>query len=183
MTKIDLLNRIFLPGELKAFLSDYPRVEWNSHPNFPNFAEFWLQRHDMFRKLGLHLVQLSQAILNNDIDTKEFQKQTLIYSGFMLQELHTHHIMEDTFFFPGIVKYDSKLSTAIDLLENDHQAISSIVNNYKVLLDELQLTKEASNCARRLLECQNGFNEALKRHLEDEEDIIVPAALHYGFIR
>ena len=183
MKKIDLLNRSFLPEELKTFLSEYPRVEWNAHPNFPNFAEFWLQRHEMFRDLGLHLVQLSQAILNKDIDTKEFQNQTLICSGFMLQELHTHHIMEDTFFFPRISKYDSKLFAAIDLLESDHQAISSIIDNYKVLLEEVRLTKEASNCASKLLECQNGFNEALKRHLEDEEDIIVPAALHYGFIR
>ncbi len=183
MIKIDLLNRSFLPSELKAFLLDYPRKDWNTHPNFPNFTEFWLQRHEMFRQLGLHLMQLSQSMLDNDLGEQEYQKQTLIFSKFMFQELNTHHMMEDYYFFPGIVKYDEKLSAAIGLLETDHQEINIIINNYKVFLDRKLSPEQASNRASKLLKFQGQFNKALQRHLEDEEDIIVPAALHYGFVR
>ena len=183
MIKIDLLNRSFLPTELKVFLLDYPRKDWNTHPNFPNFTQFWLQRHEMFRQLALHLIQLSQSILDNDIGEQEYQKQTLLISKFMFKELHSHHMMEDIYFFPGIVKYDGKLSRAIELLETDHREINIIINNYKGSLDRSSSPEEASNLASKLLESQSQFNKALKRHLEDEEDIIVPAALHYGFVQ
>ena len=181
MLKTDLLNRSSLPKELKAFLLDYPRKDWSENPNFELFSEFWLQRHEMFRELSAHLILLSRSILNNEINEEEYQKQTLAYSSFMLQQLHLHHTMEDNYFFPGIVKYNEKLNTAIELLETDHAEISALVYSYEKILSRCVSSKETLSCAGNLLEYQSRFNKALKRHLEDEEDIIVPAALHYGY--
>ena len=51
-------------------------------------------------ELSAHLIFLSQSILNKEINEDEYQKQTLRYSSFMLQQLHLHHEMEDNYFFP-----------------------------------------------------------------------------------
>ncbi len=40
-----------------------------------------------------------------------------------------------------------------------------------------------STKADSLLSLQSVFNTALTQHLYDEEEIIVPAALHFGYIR
>ena len=181
MLRTHLLNRSSLPRELKAFLLDYPRKAWSENPNFQLFSEFWLQRHQMFRELSAHLVFLSQSILNKEINEDAYQKQTLRYSSFILQQLHLHHQMEDNYFFPGIAKYDKKLIAAIELLETDHSEISALVDAYGEILKNCITPKETLTFAGNLLECQIRFNKALKRHLEDEEDIIVPAALHYGY--
>ncbi len=183
MLKTHLLNRNSLPRELKAFLLDYPRKDWSENPNFEHFSEFWLQRHEMFRELSAHLILLSKSILNKKINELEYQKQTLRYSSFMLQQLHLHHTMEDNYFFPGIAKYNKKLNTAIELLETDHTEISALVYSYEKMLNKCVAPKETLSYAPDLLECQRRFNRALERHLEDEEDIIVPAALHYGYRR
>ena len=183
MLRTHLLNRSSLPSELKVFLLDYPRKSWSENPNFQHFSEFWLQRHEMFRELSAHLIFLSQSILNKEINEDEYQKQTLRYSSFMLQQLHLHHEMEDNYFFPGIAKYDKKLIVAIELLETDHSEISALVDDYEEILNKCITPKETLTYAGNILECQNRFNKALTRHLEDEEDIIVPAALHYGYRR
>ena len=183
MLRTHLLNRSSLPRELKAFLLDYPRKGWSENPNFQHFSEFWLQRHEMFRELSAHLIFLSQTILNKEINEDEYQKQTRRYSSFMLQQLHLHHEMEDNYFFPGIAKYDKKLIAAIELLETDHSEISALVDAYEKILKRCITPKETLIYAGNLLECQSRLNKALKRHLEDEEDIIVPAALHYGYRR
>ena len=183
MLRTHLLKRSSLSRELKAFLLDYPRKGWSENPNFEHFSEFWLQRHEMFRELSSHLISLSQSILNKQINEDEYQKRTLRCSSFMLQQLHLHHEMEDNYFFPGIAKYDKKLIAAIELLETDHTEISALFDAYDEILNRCITPRETLIFAGKLLECQSMLNKALKRHLEDEEDIIVPAALHYGYRR
>ena len=183
MQNLDLSKRNFLPREFKAFLADYPRKDWVNHSKFPDFAEFWLQRHEMFRELSAHLILLSKLTLNKEIDEDEYHKETRRYSSFILQQLHLHHKMEDNYFFPGIAKYNKKLNVAIELLETDHTKISALVNSYMNILNRCVTPKETLIYADNILECQRKFNKGLKRHLEDEEDIIVPAALHYGYRR
>ena len=88
-----------------------------------------------------------------------------------------------TIIFPGIAKYDKRLIAAIELLETNHSEISALVDAYEEILNRCITPQETLIYAGNLLECQSRFNKALKRHLEDEEDIIVPAALHYGYRR
>jgi len=183
MLEIRLLHRNSIPSELKTLLLDYPRADWERHPNFTDFSDFWLQRHAMFRELGMRLIHLSQLMLDKDIDEREYQQQLFRFSEFMLHQLHTHHIMEDTYFFPEIGRNDTKVQTAIELLESDHIEIGKLINDYIISLKLCSTPRETSAKADSLLSLQNAFNEALRQHLHDEEEIIVPAALHFGYIR
>ena len=183
MLEMRLLHRSSLPSELKTFLLKYPRPDWDTHPSFNKFSEFWLQRHQMFRELGGHLIQLSQSMLDRNIDEKEYQRQLFRFSEFTLQQLHTHHMMEDTYFFPEIGSKDVRVGRAIELLETDHVEIEKLINHYTSILTDCLTPIETSARANSLLNLQREFNKALLRHLDDEEEIIVPAALHFGYIR
>ena len=183
MTETRLLHRNSLPLKLKTLLLDYPRADWKEHPNFPDFSEFWLQRHAMFRELVKRLIHLSQSMLNKDIEVREYQRQLFGYSEFMLHQLHTHHMMEDTYFFPEIGKNDTKTQTAIELLESDHIEIGRLIHDYTASLQQCSTPTLTSTKADSLLSLQSVFNTALTQHLDDEEEIIVPAALHFGYIR
>ena len=183
MLEMQFLHRNSIPFELKTLLLEYPKSDWERHPNFINFSEFWLQRHAMFRELGMRLIHLSQLMLEKNIDDREYQQQLFKFSEFMLHQLHTHHIMEDTYFFPEIGKNDIKVQTAIELLESDHIEIGKLINNYRNSLKLCSTPRKTSAKADSLLSLQSIFNEALRQHLHDEEEIIVPAALHFGYIR
>jgi iron-sulfur cluster repair protein YtfE (RIC family) len=183
MTETRLLHRNTLPLELKTLLLDYPKSDWQGHPNFSDFSEFWLQRHTMFREIGMRLIHLSQSMLNKDIEAREYQRQLFRYSEFMLHQLHTHHMMEDTYFFPEIGKNDTKTQTAIELLESDHIEIGRLIHDYTASLQQCSTPTLTSTKADTLLSLQSVFNTALTQHLDDEEEIIVPAALHFGYIR
>ena len=183
MLEMRLLHRRSLPSELKTFLLKYPRPDWETHPNFNKFSEFWLRRHQMFRELGGHLISLSQSMLDRNIDEKEYQRQLFRFSEFTLQQLHIHHMMEDTYFFPEIGGQDTRVGKAIELLESDHVEISKLINRYSSILNSCLTPTETIAKADSLLNLQRDFNKALRRHLDDEEEIIVPAALHFGYIR
>ena len=183
MTETRLLHRDSLPLELKTLLLDYPRPDWGGHPNFSDFSEFWLRRHSMFRELAKGLIHLSQSILNKEIDEREYQQKVVGYSEFLFDQLHTHHMMEDTYFFPEIGSNDNKIQIAIDLLESDHIEIGRLIHNYNVSLQQCSTPMETSRRADSLLSLQSFVYKALIQHLDDEEEIIVPAALHFGFIR
>ena len=183
MSETHLLHRASLPSEMKHLLIDYPRTDWHAHSNFAHFAEFWLQRHQLFRELGSKLIALSQSLLDKKIDQSDYQSQLFRFSEFTLQQLHTHHMMEDNYFFPEISTYDPKISRAIDLLEQDHAEIYILINKYTGILHNNSTPHHIAMQAGRILDIQSEFNTALVRHLDDEEDIIVPAALHFGYIR
>jgi hypothetical protein len=50
--KLDLDTRPGLPEDLRFLLDRYPRDQWTDHANLGQMAQFWLQRHNMFRELG-----------------------------------------------------------------------------------------------------------------------------------
>ena len=49
---LDLQSRLGWPPELRALLEKYPREVWPGHANLGATAQFWLERHDGFRELG-----------------------------------------------------------------------------------------------------------------------------------
>ena len=176
MLEMRLLHRKSIPLEQKTLLVDYPRADWEGHPNFTNFSDFWLQRHAMFRELGMRLIHLTQLMLDRDIDEREYQHQLFKFSEFLFRQLHTHHIMEDTHFFPEIGRNDTKVKIAIELLESDHIEITKLINNYTDSLKLCSTPRVTYSKADSLLSLQNMFNKALKQHMDDEEEINVGTA-------
>ena len=104
---------------------------------------------------------------------------------FLLEQLNLHHQIEDYHHFPRLRAADDRLARGFDVLEADHHAIHA----------DMAATADAANAMLRALQgdadtlrrCGDDYAAAsgkllagLVRHLDDEEDLIVPLILERG---
>lgn len=175
--------RTGLPDALKVLLEDYPRLAWEAHPNFSGLVQFWLERHMMFRKLLDMLTGDAQARLDANMDPGQYAARLSRFGGMLLEQLHGHHQIEDHHYFPQLVTLDDRLTRGFGILDKDHHAMDGLLSRFadgaNLVLREGDAAQAREHTARFLGEL-TGFQSMLLRHLEDEEDIIVPVILKHG---
>jgi hemerythrin-like domain-containing protein len=170
-------NRDALPDALRVLAAAYPRMDWERHPNFGEMIRFWMQRHAMFRQLLYLLKSDAEAALSGQMEATAHAKRLSHFGGTLLNELHGHHQIEDGHYFPRLIKLDARLERGFDLLEKDHEAMDGLLHAMAEGANEVLKGGEVSPLLDRL----EDFERMLKRHLADEEDIVVPVVLHTGF--
>lgn len=96
-----------------------------------------------------------------------------------MRNLHGHHTWEDRQFFPELANVDPRFETGLDLLEQDHEVLDETLdrftrasNRYLKLLDSDPTSAEQELGDIHTAGCQ--IQSLLSRHLQDEEDLIVP---------
>jgi hemerythrin-like domain-containing protein len=104
----------------------------------------------------------------------------------LLGELDRHHRVEDDYYFPTFAAAVPKLQKGFDILDNDHGVIHGAIYSLGTASRELiaALSGEVSGrdgdaprVVERLAGEIEGFDRTLLRHLEDEEDLIIPLIL------
>ncbi len=183
MTAIDTKDALFqrsgLPDDLLFLLQKYPRDRWGQDITLTDMCQFWIQRHDMFRELGGALSGSVVMLREEKVDPASFRQWFAPRVNFLLSQLEGHHQIEDTHYFPSFQAAEPRLKRGFDILDADHHTIHDLlVSNaeagnafLKGLAEGGDVLKYASEKygreADRLL-------AGLMRHLEDEEDLIVP---------
>jgi iron-sulfur cluster repair protein YtfE (RIC family) len=177
-----LASRSGWPEELRVLLERYPREQWQGHANLGEMARFWLSRHDMFRELAGTIDDVAARFRAGSLPAAEFPRQFVPPLQFMLQQLGTHHQIEDLHYFPIFRAADERLARGFDVLEGDHHAIHA----------DMAATAEAANALLRALggkddalrqrgedyaKASGALIKGLVQHLNDEEDLIVPLIL------
>ena len=101
---------------------------------------------------------------------------------FFLQQLNAHHQVEDLHFFPVFQAAEAQLAHGFDVLESDHHAIHRSIE--RAVETANILLRTPVNDADPLRRAGNAYAAAsdvllrqLRRHLSDEEDLIVPLIL------
>jgi hemerythrin-like domain-containing protein len=169
------------PADLRLLIDRYPREVWTGHANLGAMAQFWLQRHDMFREIGTALEQATAAFREGTASAQDLRAWFPSRMQFFLQQLNAHHQIEDLHYFPVFQAAEARLAHGFDVLETDH----------KVIHEQIDATVEAANLFLRTAvnddalrgagERYAGQNGALLRllaqHLADEEDLIIPLIL------
>ena len=174
--------RLGLPDALRVLLDEFPRGSWEENENFGKMVQFWLQRHLMFREVLRRMTAETQAVEARDLDFARYAPRLSRLGGFLLQELHMHHHIEDLHYFPRLVVLDPRLARGFDILDADHKALDALLGDFadaanKVLRGGESATSEIGRLAESLIR----FDGFLDRHLTDEEDLIVPVILKTGF--
>lgn len=181
--ELDLEIRKGLPAELRVLADKYPKATWSDHPNFNDLTSFWLERHAMFRTLIAKITDMGVDKLDNR-ETKRFAAELSRYSGFFLNQLHGHHSIEDEHYFPQFTKLDRRLERGFEILDRDHHSLDAHIHAFatktNAVLQAIQSGDKASNTYGDLHETHLEFGTFLERHLQDEEEIIVPLILEYG---
>lgn len=180
-----LETRAGLPADLTLLLARYPREIWNSHANLGEMASFWLSRHAMFRELGTMLDDAAGRFRDGAIDARQYAGFFAPRLQFLLQQLHAHHHIEDDHYFPIFRKADARLAHGFAILEEDHEALGAAMEaSVAAANDFLQALNGSSDRVRSVADAymQRGavLLRGLIRHLDDEEDLIVPLILDRG---
>lgn len=176
-TDTALQTRMRFPDELRQLLQDYPRGTWETHQNFDGLVAFWLDRHMMFRKLTETIRTDAEAAVDKGLAVAAHQARLSRFGSMLVQNLHGHHQIEDHHYFPKLIGLESRLKRGFDILDKDHHAMDGLLE---------QFTKAANSLIGgqlepgKFLEEFDGFGRMLNRHLEDEEDLIVPVILRHG---
>lgn len=179
----DLAHRTGLPDALRVLADVLPRSGWEAHPNFDALTRFWLDRHLMFRDVLGRLRRGSDLYLDRKVDPERHAGETARYAGFLLNQLHGHHGIEDHHYFPALIGLDGRLVRGFELLDRDHQALDGHINGLaettNAFLRSLGETDERDRAAA-LGGALGRFETFLDRHLTDEEDLVVPVILTYA---
>lgn len=180
---LTLERRDGLPDHLRVLLDALPRSGWEAHPNFNGMVQFWLQRHLMFRDVLGRLRTGSETFLDGNVDRVKHARETSRYAGFLLNELHAHHHIEDMHYFPALVGLDARLGEGFELLDADHQALDGHIHALaKTTNGFLHAVNQPGgrDAAGKLHTALTGFESFIDRHLTDEEDLVVPVILKYA---
>jgi hemerythrin-like domain-containing protein len=177
MDTLALGDRTGLPDALRALSDAFPRDGWQGHENFGQMIQFWLQRHQMFRQLLQVLEADVQGVIDGNMGFQDYAPRLQHYAGLMLNELHAHHHIEDSHYFPKLIRLDARAEQGFALLDADHHAMDGLLHGVAEAANAVLQGAEAGVFADRL----TAFGGLLNRHLLDEEDIVVPVILKSGF--
>lgn len=166
-------------------ISRYPREQWDAHANLGEMARFWLSRHAMFRELSAAIEQITAQFRAEAVPPAEFARQFVPRLQFMLNQLNVHHQIEDLHYFPIFRAADARLARGFDVLEGDHHHIhADMARTAETANALLQALRADADTLRRnsaeYADASGALIKGLIRHLDDEEDLIVPLILDRG---
>ncbi len=182
---LDLQERDGWPAELRLLIERYPHEAWTGHGNLGEVARFWLDRHAEFRALGKMLTAATDDFRAEKLTADEFRRFFAPRLQFFLQGLEGHHQIEEFQYFPIFRRAEPRLLKGFDVLEGDHEAIHANILRVVDAANRMLRTFEGDTDARRAAtdayaDRSGGLLKSLVRHLDDEEDLIVPVILDQG---
>jgi hypothetical protein len=180
-----LARRRGWPEDMRVLITRFPREQWQDHANLGEMARFWLSRHDMFRELSAAIGDIAAQFHAGVLPAADFPRQLVPRLQFLLSQLGVHHQIEDLHYFPIFRAADARLARGFDVLEGDHHAIHAdmerTVETANALLRALAgNTDTLKRCGDDYALASGGLIKGLIRHLDDEEDLIVPLILDRG---
>jgi hypothetical protein len=181
---LDLARRNGWPEDLRVLITRFPREQWEGHANLGEMARFWLSRHAMFRELSGNVEEVTAAFLNGSLPAVDFPGRLVPRLQFLLSQLNVHHQIEDLHYFPIFKAAEDRLARGFDVLEYDHHAIhadmAATAETANALLRALADKSDARKQGDAYAMASGELIKGLTRHLDDEEDLIVPLILDRG---
>ncbi|HEX7081708.1 MAG TPA: hemerythrin domain-containing protein [Gammaproteobacteria bacterium] len=183
---LDIDERAGWPEELLDLLRRYPRETWRARGSA--IAQFWLERHDAFRRQCDALESLAAEYRAERLDARRFAASTAPALQNLLAHLHGHHQIEDFHYFPYFRAAEPSLARGFETLERDHQTLhagmAAVVEAVNALLGAVAASEHdrhhVRGAAERYSDASLLLIRRLARHLDDEEDLIIPLMLDRG---
>ncbi len=174
--------RAGLPEAMRLLVQRHPRGLWEGHINLGATARFWLERHAALRADEAEIRAGIAAFREGRTEAEPFARYLLPRLRHFLGDLDGHHRVEDGHYFPLFTEAEPGLAGGFDLMEGDHEVIheriEAVITTANGLLkvvpsggDDLRRATDAYAAA------QDALGNALARHLDDEEDLVIPLIL------
>lgn len=177
--ELALFSRTGLPENLSFLLEKHPRSIWRQSGGLSAMGRFWLKRHGFFRELGAALSSSVDALQEDNFEAARFAQWFSPRLELFLGELEGHHQIEDLHYFPIFLAEEPRLKRGFEMLDSDHHQIHELLERNASAGRQFAGALVASGDRVRFA-ADSYAKEAerlltgLTRHLEDEEDLIVP---------
>lgn len=174
----DLDERSSWPAELRYLLERHPRTTW-SQATSPS-AAFWLEVHAHFRHDCAALEDAYVDLRGGRMQPQRFAAAAGQRLRSLVGGLHGHHQIEDYQYFPAFRRREPRLAQGFDTLERDHERLHADIGAALDALRELEAAAHAATAAlaaQRFGDAATRLCRRLRRHLDDEEDLVVPLLL------
>jgi len=172
-------TRTGLPDALRVLVAELPRAGWESHPGFAGLARFWMDRHLLFRRLMDRLRADAEARIDDRMAAQAFAARVQRLGGMLVGTLHEHHGVEDAVYFPQMQGMEPRLLRGFEMLDRDHHALDDWLSRFTAAAQGA-LDRPDRDAAGAFHAELAQFAPLLSRHLEDEEDLVVPVILRTG---
>lgn len=169
-----------LTGELRKLLFDTPKSEWGGHPNYWRGAEMWQAIHrSLLSESGAFAHGLEQLA---DMPRGEMESGLLLnemrhLGAHLIGHAHVHHHVEDDHYFPRFKEVFPQLARPVDLLDCDHRVLEETLDAVERHIRALSTENADRDRVGAALADAKKLDRILHRHLEDEEDTVIPALL------
>ncbi|HUO66945.1 MAG TPA: hemerythrin domain-containing protein [Gammaproteobacteria bacterium] len=166
--------------EVRVRLERYPRNSWREDAT--HGARFWLEIHDGFRREAGGLIALADEHRSGRRTAAQLAVVSAPRLNGMIARLRDHHEIEEFEYFPAFRVLEPKLAPGFDVLANDHARLQRHVDETVAALAELlaAVANDSAGMPRVTDHYAARAGElcrALERHLDDEEDLIIPLLL------
>ncbi len=172
-----LASRAGLPAEFLYLREVFPRERWDTAVLHPT-ARHWLHMHGGFR---VHQAEMAAMVdtWRGDDDLRSLHHALIPTLQQFLQHLDAHHRVESGHYFPALQRLEPRIAAGIDLLDRDHDAIhahiEAMVETGRALHQAVVGgVADARDRVERLADVLALAGPQLARHLDDEEDIVIP---------
>lgn len=184
---IDPALRSAMPQAALFLVPSYPRPGREDRPDLCGTARSWLGNHRYFRSLLPRLDADLGALDPFAIDGRAFSDALSRQMNSLLGGLEGHHGVEDQHYFPEFRRAEPRLGQGFDLLDADHdfihRAIVTLSETAVAVIREFAGPVPTPGAMRGHLRDDlraglQAFEASLLRHLDDEEDLVIPFLLH-----
>jgi hemerythrin-like domain-containing protein len=172
------------PAALRFLLERHPRAGWDGQAALGPLARYWLDRHAGFRELSAMLGEAAAAFEAGRLPAGEFRPWFAPRLHYLLTHLDGHHQVEDYYYFPRLRAAEPRLAAGFEALAADHaaleRAIVEIVEAANALLTATAGGDAERAAGARYVAASGRLLGGLGRHLDDEEDLVIPLLLDRG---
>ena len=142
-------------------------------------ARRWLHMHGGFRAHQAEMAAMVEAWRRDQVDIGALHRSLIPALQQFLQHLDGHHRIESGHYFPALQQLEPRIAAGIDLLDRDHDAIhhhiEAMVRNGRALHEAVTVgATDAGDRVEWLADVLDLAGPQLMRHLDDEEDIVIP---------
>lgn len=182
---LNLLVRNGLPEDQLFLAETYPKRDWDRHRAVAGLARTWLTIHDSFRgKLSSIDIALT-SVLEQKRAAEEILPRFQSDMRNLLSHLDQHHHIEDHHYFPQFQMLEPRLVRGFELMDADHHVIAESIfrlsSASRAFIDHVATTaperSEIERAVQHLHEVVAVFDRHMHRHLDDEEDLVIPLVI------
>jgi hemerythrin-like domain-containing protein len=176
----NVMQRAGLDAGLCALLPASAREEWPRHVRYAQGAKNLQDIHRAMLSNSADMTRLLSALAEDRVANDQVAaaaKNAHEIARHVVDHLHTHHHIEDEQLFPQFAKWNPRITQPLALLEADHRVLNAAGSVLDAALRSYPAADAKPAAYERAAQAAKQLDRVMRRHIADEEDIVIPAYL------